>query len=46
MSHKFSTTDTYVDSRVEYNDNIHEMLNDNFGFSNTVNLNEDAISSG
>lgn len=46
MPSSFETVNIFANSLLEYNDGIHEMLNDNFSFSNVDDANEDAISSG
>lgn len=32
LSHNFDATNTYANSKIAHNDDIHEMVNDNFDF--------------
>lgn len=45
-SQDFETVNIYANSRVEYNDGINEMLNDNFGFRNVDSSDKVAIPLG
>lgn len=40
------TLNTFANSQAKYNEDIHEMLNNNFGFSNVDDSNENATPSG
>lgn len=46
MPSSFETVNIFANSLLEYNDGIHETLNDNFSFSNVGDANKDAIPSG
>lgn len=45
-THDFETITTYTNCRVEYNDEIYEMLNDKFGFPKADASNKDTMPLG